>query len=109
MTTQHTAGPWHFSGDSLTHRQFDIYAPTQAPQQHVCTVNNLSVEKLYQRDADAALANARLIAAAPELLDACRCALADLEGLELDGDDCPAALTIKELRAAIAKATGGAE
>lgn len=56
-------------------------------------------------------ANARLIAAAPDLLDACRCALADLEGLaEANcfslGD--PAHLTIKELRAAIVKATGEA-
>lgn len=54
-------------------------------------------------------ANARLIAAAPELLDACRCALADLEGIagDLPGDH-PAYLTIKELRAAIEKATGAA-
>ena len=108
MTTQHTSGPWHWSGDSLTHRQFDIYAPTQAPYQHVCTINNLPVEKLYARDAAVALANARLIAAAPDLLDACRCALADMEGLEVDGEDSPAFLTIQELKAAIAKATGGA-
>jgi hypothetical protein len=52
-------------------------------------------------------ANARLIYAAPELLNACRCALADLEGIvdELPGDH-PAYLTIQELRAAITKATG---
>jgi nucleoside-diphosphate-sugar epimerase len=53
-----------------------------------------------------------LLSAAPDLLDACRCALADLEGLaEAEcfslGD--PAHLTIKELRAAIAKATGDAQ
>jgi hypothetical protein len=54
--------------------------------------------------------DARLIAAAPELLDACRCALADLEGIvdELPGDH-PAYLTIQELRAAITKATGEAQ
>jgi hypothetical protein len=54
----------------------------------------------------------RLIAAAPELLDACRCALADLEGLaETDcfSTDDPAYLTMQELRAAIAKATGEAQ
>jgi hypothetical protein len=53
----------------------------------------------------------RLIAAAPELLDACRCALADLEGLlETDcfSTDDPAYLTMQELRAAITKATGDA-
>jgi hypothetical protein len=70
MSAAHTPGPWHWIGDSLTHRQFDIYAPTQTPHQHVCTVNNLPVDKLYTRDADVALANARLIAAAPELLAA---------------------------------------
>lgn len=100
MTTQHTAAPWHFSGDSLTHRQFDIYAPKQAPGQHVCTVNNLSVEKLYTRDAGVALANARLIAAAPELLAA------------LEKIDANAAESVEWIRRvareAIAKATGGA-
>jgi hypothetical protein len=50
-----------------------------------------------------------LLSAAPDLLDACRCALADLEGVvdDLPGDH-PAYLTIRELRAAIAKATGEA-
>lgn len=54
--------------------------------------------------------NGDLIAAAPDLLDACRCALADLEGVvdDLPGDH-PAYLTIKELRAAIQKATEGAK
>lgn len=57
---------------------------------------------------------ARLIAAAPDLLAALRCALADLEGAlqaHHDGDphghDWKAhALSIDEARAAIAKATG---
>jgi len=52
-----------------------------------------------------------LLSAAPELLNACRCALADLEGLaEADcfSTDDPAYLTIQELRAAITKATGEA-
>jgi hypothetical protein len=53
-----------------------------------------------------------LLAAAPDLLQAARCALADLEGFvfgtdaDLEGDE-PVALTMKELRAAIAKAEGG--
>jgi hypothetical protein len=52
-----------------------------------------------------------LLAAAPDLLQAARCALADLEGFvfgtdaDLEGDE-PVALTMKELRAAIAKAEG---
>ena len=66
----HTLGPWFYSGDSLTHRQFDVYAPNSSPKQHVCTINNLSVEKLWLRDADQAQANARLIAAAPDMFAA---------------------------------------
>jgi hypothetical protein len=53
--------------------------------------------------------NGDLIAAAPALLDACQCALADLEGLaEADcfSIDDPAHRTMQELRATIAKATG---
>jgi hypothetical protein len=52
-----------------------------------------------------------LLAAAPDLLRAAKCALADLEGFafgtdaDLEGDE-PVALTMKELRAAIAKAGG---
>jgi citrate synthase len=66
----HTPGPWYYVSDSLTHRQFDVYSPSAAPQQHVCTVNNLSVEALWKRDAKQAEANARLIAAAPQMLRA---------------------------------------
>jgi len=56
-------------------------------------------------------AEERLGKAAPDLLQAARCALADLEGFvgtdaDPEGDE-PVALTMKELRAAIAKAEGG--
>lgn len=100
MTTQHTPGPWHWSGDSLTHRQFDIHAPMQSPQQHICTVNNLPVEKLHKRDAGVALANARLIAAAPELLHALQ---------TIDANAAESVEWIRRIaRAAITKATGDA-
>jgi hypothetical protein len=52
-------------------------------------------------------ANARLIAAAPDLLHGARCALADLEGLLSTGlieSEHPAFDTVTELRLAIAKA-----
>lgn len=57
------------------------------------------------------IANARLISASPDLLDACRCALADLQGLDeqnIFSLDDPALITIRELQAAIVKATGEA-
>ena len=58
--------------------------------------------------------DAALMSAAPKLLQAARCALADLEGFAVENDvdpdgDEPAALTIRELRAAIAQAEGGAQ
>ena len=56
-------------------------------------------------------ANARLIAAAPKLLDACKCAEADLFGMvsdyldvDTETSDEPQAKTIRELQAAIAEA-----
>lgn len=73
--SRHTPGPWHYIGDSLTHRQFGVYAWGQSPQEHVCTVNDLPVPLLWQRDPDVANANARLIAAAPDLLKALQAAL----------------------------------
>ncbi len=54
-------------------------------------------------------ANARLIAAAPDLLEACQLILANMEDTEDTGTDreCGEYEDIKKLRAAIAKATGG--
>ena len=97
---KHTPGPWFYSGDGLTHRQFDIYAPARSPNQHIATVNNLSVEKLRTRDAEEAIGNARLIAAAPDMLAAV--------SLVVDGDgkpdECPRIMSAA--RAALAKARG---
>ena len=100
----HTPGPWHYVGDSLTHRQFDIYAPGAAPRQHVCTVNNLSVDALWKRDAKQAESNACLIAAAPALLDALEWALAQIPD-DLDPDHQEA---LAAAHAALAQAKGEA-
>jgi hypothetical protein len=106
--SRHTPGPWHYIGDSLTHRQFGVYAWGQSPQEHVCTVNDLPVPLLWQRDPDVAIANARLIAAAPDLLKALRQIVSQIdqggsEGKVFARDNCIAAA-----RAAIANATGDA-
>jgi len=54
------------------------------------------------------LADLRLMAAAPELLDACKCAEADLTGLidSFDLEGTPAEETLADLTAAISKAEG---
>ena len=49
-----------------------------------------------------AIADARLIAAAPELLEACRAYLADREEAGCTADS----IAVREMRAAVAKATG---
>lgn len=95
---KHTPAPWVIAHGRCIYGSGDLVKPFVA-----------SVEDDHN-DSETA-ANARLIAASPVLLDACRCALADLEGLaEAEcfslGD--PAHQTIKELRAAIAEATGEA-
>jgi hypothetical protein len=107
MSAKHTPGPWHWSGDSLTHRQFNIYAPNSAPSEHVCTVNNLSVEKLWQRDAAQAQANASLIAAAPELLAALQAIVEEADGPSkpYSSDSYLPPHLIQAARAAIANAT----
>ena len=74
MSTTHTPGPWAWIGDH-THKQFDVYELAQGiharhDSKHICTINNLPAHKLANRDASRAEANARLIAASPDLLSA---------------------------------------
>lgn len=84
----HTPGPW------------TIYPETDGTD--ICAVDytpGLPIRQIIARPDRGAnwIANARLIAAAPELLEACRKALYALKGREHD----------QFLRDAIAKATGG--
>jgi hypothetical protein len=90
MKTQHTPGPWSLADHSTV-----IVSATGLP---VCTVE--SPDPNIKRDERFRIqeANARLIAAAPEMLDACKAALAACE-IEFPGS------TTGLLRAAIAKAT----
>ena len=93
MTAQHTPGPWqsiHLHG------------------KHYCVAEQKNgVGLLYNE------ANARLIATAPDLLDAVLDILGQLEavGLLIDGEDCgqwhgAEGLSFAKAREAIAKATG---
>ena len=99
MRTQHTPGPWHVTGDYVRNENDGLVGEA------------LNLWANVKTPTDERKANARLIAAAPDLLAACRCALADMEGSysreDWDDDENPVALTIRELIAAIAKAGGG--
>lgn len=84
--SKHTPGPWKFyddSNDGKTNR-IEIVAIGK------------TVARIYHSVPAEDLPNARLIAAAPDLLEACKAALSD---------DQP---YIEKCKAAIAKATGGA-
>ena len=87
MTTQHTPGPWIHDADATG---AVVY------QGNSGTIANIPM------DLRAFRANARLIAAAPELLVALRGLVATLEGMALHPSHYAAA------RAAIATATGEA-
>jgi len=128
----YTSGPWkpqtspHHAGlwETIDKRNNNL-GPQFYNLDHAtawCNEANAYVLKDAERQANMnqlnqqQLADAALIAAAPELLQALRCALADLEGAlqaHFDGDphghDWKAhALSIDEARAAISKATGDA-
>jgi hypothetical protein len=96
--TAHTPGPWHVDScdDDL------IYS---ANGWHIATVGN----EAQEQPAHEITANAQLIAAAPELLDALefvRMTFADIEASKRKGYyiECP-----KVVAAAIGKAKGGAK
>lgn len=106
--TKHTPGTWTVSKDVLRDESIPIVGDGTKPQSvHVCHV--LEGIRVGEREA-----NAALIAAAPDLLAACRCALERIsdgvmEQCREDGQPTKAAKwasddTIAHLRAAIAKA-----
>ncbi len=108
--TQHTPGPWEYVQSTEHHGPYvvhkfgptvcDCYTMTQPGE---LSVRNGGASKPVHFMADEADANARLIAAAPDLLEACQ-TLATL----LDTDDWIATgrLAVKQAQAAIAKVRG---
>lgn len=96
---KHTPGPWWVDDDG--------YVAAGSGDNYVTIAEGLGAND----DVDEIAANLCLLSAAPELLQAAKNALADLEGIlpefEPSGDrEHPAWQTIDELKAAIAKATG---
>lgn len=114
---KHTPGPWTSAAEV---QQFDlgesitIYAET-TPRVPVATVLNADdfpccVDEDVETLDMEAQANARLIAAAPDLLNACSTALIFCETAAKDAVDAEyERLVVTPLRAAIAKATEGKE
>lgn len=94
MDTKHTPGPWRASGGSLT-----------VPKCHVLSGSgkaSYALAHVFGETEVERMANARLIAAAPELLEACKAALPTLAREYPIGKS---ALS-KQVQIAIAKAEG---
>ena len=97
--TKHTPGPWIYYHDTCAscekngEKEFNIVGPLSG--HHGQFTNEF---------------DARLIAAAPELLVACTELVAEIEHLESTNGLCvPSLGSIEKMKAAIAKATGGEE
>lgn len=86
---EHTKGPWRVADEGWGPGHIFGQYPASSL---IATIENLHIEE--------AEANARLIAACPELLEACKLVLANLEPLYPSDHLC-----IKNLRATIDKAT----
>lgn len=97
--SKHTPGPWEARGWSIKYPGNGV---------RVCVVDQAdkALKQFGDYDEDMAVckANARLIAAAPELLEALRNLLADAESLGID--DSTVSGSAIEARAALAKANG---
>lgn len=104
MTTKHTPGPWEINhagtgrDGKLIYDEVYVYAPS-------CGVNDVAIASdiADPLGKDAGMANARLIAAAPELL----AALIAITTVRCDGMDiAPINAAYSKASEAIAKATG---
>ena len=73
MKTKHTPGPWRVGTDDRS--IFTVRGTTSAGMQHIATAAGCA----SLNDADLR-ANARLIAAAPELAEACQALIALVDG-----------------------------
>lgn len=93
---KHTPGPW----ERLVHQTPDaIYISDRA-------TNEIA---RIPKGHDTSMPNARLIATAPELLEALRYAVQDLEDLLRQTGASSKGISLKAFKNTIAKATGGAE
>ena len=103
IDTHHTPGPWRV----LEHSWCDTSIGAPGTSNAICRLDiNHATEESQEADEAQMAANARLIAAAPELLEALQRLSAQCERLRLPGQ--PETDAEKTARAVIAKTTGGA-
>ena len=98
---EHTPGPWKVVND-WNGRPVKIIAPHADPHKPGGIVDITRDRAISLPSSEEGSANARLISAAPDLLDVCKEAL---QREEDTGESCGSRDFIERLRAAIAKAT----
>lgn len=107
MTQQqkHTPGPWHVS-DVQGKNTFTVYAREDAPVRSNWICQGPNVGAMTEPDEATCMANARLIASAPELLEALK-ELQTAYATSLEDSACNMIdASWRKARAAILKATG---
>lgn len=100
----HTPGPWEVNGTDSEGRERVC--------RHHGGWNIALILPATSRDKEENKANAHLVAAAPELLEACNVALASLRATSCtcnDDRDCLRCTTLRKIKQAIAKAEGKEE
>jgi len=96
--TKHTPGPWRTCGLNVASDGERVVASCHADSPDSVVIRPTNTEEC--------MANAQLIAVAPDLLAACEAALPSLSAHEQTGCDCPDSEAARMLRAAITKAKG---
>ena len=100
---QHTPGPWTIGGDLISN---------QKSREEICKVLSRWRERMFSPDQETANANARLIAAAPDLLEACKEIKAEISNcIEFINDRTPSTdqQTISKLYSKLGKLIDKAE
>lgn len=104
MSAQHTPGPWsvpHFADMLGGCKCGYVFSESQRGMGSICSVVSGGENEEHEQ----AIANARLIAAAPDLLAACQAYMADRAEAGCTADSG----AVKAMRAAIEKASGMAQ
>jgi hypothetical protein len=100
METKHTPGPWQTLPEEADKAYIRVRGTRLGSRYKVANVVTLDYAGVHPREAEETRANARLIAAAPELLEACETLLFEL----VAGPACRSEVIVFA-RAVIAKAT----
>lgn len=103
MNAKHTPGPWMYSGAGSIKRDYTAIGCTDG--ETIATAWGHSNSGFFVSEEEKE-ANARLIAAAPELLEALQEAISLIESIDGRDNSCDPRSDISDLKAVVAKAMG---